>query len=332
MQQISEVAPALYRIRQTMGRKGSLFTVNVFVIAGEEGLVFDGGYGQKKEQDRLVEHIQSIEKSDNQWKIQKCLASHSHWDHFSGFDYLQKTLGFEILATLKQTRMISSKQNYRRSIWADSLLLKSNQSIYFEAFKRLRKRITREFFMAMTHVRFVSGPLSIIDENTSFTINGNTWQMIPVPGHCNDHIVLYDEQNGILLGGDLVLKKITTWLGPPRSNLADYIESLERIKALPHLRIIFPAHGGAIQDPISRIQAAIDHRKKRTNTVIERVAETGNQGISFERLFQTFYPEKASYLKNKLASGWIAVTLEHLVENNQITIVKNGKQVLFKHI
>ncbi len=328
MQALKEVTTNLFMARQTIGKGQNKFSVNVYVIAGKNGLVFDGGYGDRKVQDSLVKNIKAI---SNNGTITRALPSHSHWDHFSGLNHLQKKLGLKILATQKQAKVIGSKKEFKKSLWADSVLLNQNGSIIRRPFKRLKKCVTDALFLILLNVRFVSGEIKILDENTTFKINDETWQMIPVPGHCADDIVLYNESRGILLGGDIVLNKITTWLGPPRSNLSDYISSLEHLKALPHLKTIFPAHGGPITEPVQRIQAAIDHRKKRTDILYQMILDTGKKGISFETLFLNFYSE-VSFFRKRLLSGWIGVTLEYLVEKQKVYVKKNGSQVLFNAI
>ncbi len=334
---VKEVAPNVFMITQTIGMGKSRFSVNVFVIAGENGFVFDSGYGGKMQGRALVRAIQKIineKKQHNEpCSIIRVVPSHGHWDHFSGLGYLQEHFGLHVCATRKQAEKIGSKKNFIKIFRVESPFVKVSESGILGLWHSLKKRIFKEIFMRLLKVRFVSGRIDILDENARLVINlgaGNsdTWEMIPLPGHCDDDIVLYNREKGILLGGDVVLRKVTAWLGPPRSNLSQYINSLETLKALPGLSLILPAHGSPIQDPVTRIQAAIDHRKKRTLDVFKMIADAGAEGVCYETIFRSYY-SNARGLQRNLLEGWICVTLDHLIEKGDIRILTQGPQAIF---
>jgi hydroxyacylglutathione hydrolase len=69
------------------------------------------------------------------------------------------------------------------------------------------------------------------------------FRVIHTPGHASGHCCFYKAK--ILLSGDIDL--ISPWLGNTSCNLADYLNSLERLKTMK-IKILLPSHG----HPVSR--------------------------------------------------------------------------------
>lgn len=327
-----EAAPGIFRITQTMGWQQIRSSVNVYVIPGRNGLVFDSGYGNSRSLARLGRGIADISAQmtarGKDGTVTRALASHGHWDHFSGLWFLQQGLGLEILATARQAGKIESKAGYRHYFWEEREMLNRPAPSFLRPAYGLRNRLVNSLLMRLCRIGFVPGPVTVVDENAILTINGETWEIIPVPGHCDDDIVLFNRDRGILLAGDLVLRRITTWLGPPKSDLGDYMTSLERLSRLPGLRLILPAHGSPVTDPYDRLRNAITHRRRRTDQVRRLIADSGIRGLSFGALYDRLYPGKR--LQRPLLGGWITVTLKYLLDKGEIIHLPDGRGVSFK--
>lgn len=331
MQSIKEVAPNIFMVTHTIKIKQLKSSVNVFVLAGQDGLVFDAGVGSWRTRTPLMDQIEKIcrlkESTGEACSITRAIPSHGHWDHFSGLYHLQKKLGLKILATEKQIKTIGSKQGFKDSIRERDYLPRS--SAPKERWYSILEDLVNELFVKIARINFVTGPIDIVDENTELTVNKQIWQLILVPGHSDDDIALYNEQKGILLGGDIVLRKITTWLGPPKSDLRLYIQSLERLRQLPNLKLILPAHGSPITNPAERISAAIRHRHQRTQDLLSLVMRSGKKGISQGEIFHKFYP-RPPFFGRSLLEGWILVTLVYLMEEGKIITQKRDAKTVFR--
>jgi glyoxylase-like metal-dependent hydrolase (beta-lactamase superfamily II) len=118
-----EVAPGIFRIGLRRRNRIAPFSVSVYVIAGEDGLVFDGGLGGRKAGRFLHREIRSIEATmaarGIPCSITRVLPSHGHWDHFSGVAYMKKHLGLTVLSTPKMFESMGSRSNYRESFWKE---------------------------------------------------------------------------------------------------------------------------------------------------------------------------------------------------------------------
>lgn len=321
---MKEITPNIFVIQQAIGSRKYKFPVNMFVIAGVNGIVFDSGYGTKKCMAHISSSINEISKLMEDrgmaCSINNAMTSHGHWDHFSGLRNLQKNCGLQILATQKQLPKIASKTKYLESISA----VGSTDSLLYNFCTRILNRL----HIPLLSIQFVSNQVKIINENDTLTVDDHIWQILHLPGHDNDDICLYNEDQGILLAGDLILRSVTTWLGPPKSDLDAYIKSLASLLKLPHLKLILPAHGSPIEKPRERIEEAIDHRRKRTEQVLDLVLEAGNKGIVFEDLFRRFYP-RAKFYQRRVLSGWILVTLQYLIRKGAVHCENNTSPPIY---
>lgn len=94
----------------------------------------------------------------------------------------------------------------------------------------------------------------------------HTLQVIYTPGHAANHVCLLLQEDGLLFTGDHVLNGSTTVIDPPDGNMADYMDSLDRLseacKAY-QVRHILPAHGHVMDDALGAIAHLKAHRLKR---------------------------------------------------------------------
>lgn len=94
-------------------------------------------------------------------------------------------------------------------------------------------------------------------------------QVLFTPGHSVDSVCYYLEDDGVLFTGDTILGASTTTI----IELRQYMQTLERLKALPNLKIICPGHGPIIYDPYDVIHDYIRRRLVREQEIIDMLAE-----------------------------------------------------------
>ena len=99
----------------------------------------------------------------------------------------------------------------------------------------------------------------------------HTLQVVHTPGHAANHLCLLLVEDGLLFSGDHILNGSTTVIDPPDGNMADYLDSLDRLDALcaeHDVDFIAPAHGyvlGEARAAIARLKA---HRLAREAKVL----------------------------------------------------------------
>ena len=134
--------------------------------------------------------------------------------------------------------------------------------------------------------------------------------VIEVPGHTRDHLAFHWVDAGALFVGDLLLGKgSTTWIGEYPGCVADYLESLEKVRAVSP-RVVYPAHGPPITDSASALDRFRRHREERIQEVDE--ARRLNPEASAEDLARVIYGGELPERLVKAARMSVEVTLFHL--------------------
>ena len=109
----------------------------------------------------------------------------------------------------------------------------------------------------------------------------HTLQVLHTPGHAANHLCLVLEEDGLLFSGDHILNGSTTVVDPPDGNMADYIDSLDRLtQACTEYQITFilPAHGHVLGQAAQAIAQLKAHRLQREAKVLAamRAAPAGS--------------------------------------------------------
>jgi glyoxylase-like metal-dependent hydrolase (beta-lactamase superfamily II) len=331
---MKEVFPDIFWIKESGAFKAMKPPVNIYVIAGgRDSLIYDAGYGDKKTIKKVINDIKNITEiykaRNKEFKIASILPSHSHPDHISGLKLLRANLGIKIILTNQIAEIIQSKKSYSSSFDPDTL-----EDLFIK--RRFWGKIKSKFldfiwwiiYRRVYGMKFLNDPEEIIDNECEITINNEVWKIFSSPGHSNDHISLYNEKKGVLLSGDNVIDNITTWLGPPKSDIEEYIRTIEFLTLLPNLNLILSAHGRPIKNPKKRLQDILNHRNQRTHQVLMLVKNHANDGITPSEIIRELYP-KGGKMIQEIARGWVCLTLKILEQKKLIYRIINKKSVKF---
>lgn len=99
----------------------------------------------------------------------------------------------------------------------------------------------------------------------------HTLQVIHTPGHAANHLCLLLVEDALLFSGDHILNGSTTVIDPPDGNMADYLDSLDRLDAVCEehgVEFILPAHGYVLGQARSAIAKLKAHRLAREAKVL----------------------------------------------------------------
>lgn len=318
---MKEVYPGIFLIEQKGILKSLKPPVNVYVITGPDGLVFDAGYGSRSSIKQFSRELKKINKlcleRGVENNITKILLSHAHADHYSGLKPLRKKHGFKIILTEQMASIIKSRSAYAKSFSME----KPKSSGIFSAIKKffvgIKKFIEITIYVRYWGVAFVKDPDVVINKNSVISINNEDWEIFPSPGHADDHITLYNEEKGIFFSGDNVLRSVNVWLGPPRSDIDDYEKTISEFMALKNLQLILPGHGNPITDPYVRLDEILRWRKKRTSDVKGFVEDNGGIPFTIDEILRTLYPAQGK-MKREFARGWVELTIENFMKKGFI--------------
>ena len=143
------------------------------------------------------------------------------------------------------------------------------------------------------------------------------------PGHARGHLCFYDERTGALITGDNIVGLGSVLINPPEGNMRDYLASLERLRALPHLTVLFGAHGPAIGNPRAKIEEYIAHRLEREANILAAVRAGAAEPREIVALVYTDVRKEA----HQMAERAVLAHLEKLEADNLVSRRRDGSYV-----
>lgn len=131
-----------------------------------------------------------------------------------------------------------------------------------------------------------------IDDGAVIETEGATLRAVFTPGHAEDHLCYWLDEERALFTGDVVLGAGTTVIPEHGGDLADYMDSLRRLLALEPA-VIYPAHGPAIRDAGKKIREYIAHRELREAQIVALLRE----GVSdVKQMVKRMYADVPEFL------------------------------------
>jgi glyoxylase-like metal-dependent hydrolase (beta-lactamase superfamily II)/8-oxo-dGTP pyrophosphatase MutT (NUDIX family) len=150
-------------------------------------------------------------------------------------------------------------------------------------------------------------------------------RVLHTPGHARGHLCLYEERTGTLISGDNVVGLGSVLIDPPEGNMRDYLHSLNRMRALQNLSVIFGGHGQAIANPYEKLDEYIAHRLDREQKILQAV----HDGAATPKEIVTRVYTDVSPKAHAMAERAVLAHLEKLAEDG---LVRKTSVGLFKPI
>lgn len=122
----------------------------------------------------------------------------------------------------------------------------------------------------------VGEDLVAADAGTVVATEGATLRAIHTPGHAEDHLCWWLEEERAMFTGDVVLGAGTTVIPEHGGDLLDYMNSLRHLLALEPA-VLYPAHGPVIRDAGAKIRDYIAHRELREQQIVDQLVAGVNR-------------------------------------------------------
>jgi len=151
-------------------------------------------------------------------------------------------------------------------------------------------------------------------EGDIVTIGGRAWRCISGYGHAPEHISLYCEELNVLLGGDMMLPRISTnvsvYAGEPESNpLRLFLESIRRFKELPADVLGLPAHGKPFTGVHRRVEQLEEHHRDHLAELMEAC---GARALSAAEAMPVLFKRPLDLHQTTFAMGETVAHLHYL--------------------
>lgn len=175
----------------------------MFTTVIYDGVAIDPG--SPKMRKSLAQHLRR-----GKLNITKIVATHAHEEHVGNLNWLSETVGAPIYVS----------------------------------------ELTARFLMPFKKLPFVRAAIIGQPPNlkepyellgTTLTSHSATLELIPTPGHCDDHVALYDRKEKLLLAGDAFMGSYFATPNPDVDS-RKWLSSLERLMGLD-IEILVEGHG-----------------------------------------------------------------------------------------
>ncbi len=290
-----EVTPNVHVVRVQMKPYSGVYSPNVYLVANRgQGIMIDSGFPNEESSRERLDYLKGL----GEIRLDYIVLTHHHIDHSGGAHRLREATGARIAMHPLEAQLLH------------------------EAAERVSAEDSPEERRLRREAAKVTADLTVGDGD-ALPAGSLTLRVVHTPGHSAGHICLFLEEERVLFSGDNVLGIGTTAIAPPPSgDMAQYLDSLRRMKALD-AALICPGHGPIVRQPNRKIQELIDHRRERDEQVLLLISQ-GKDRLS--ALVREVYPELSPHLE-RMARGQILSHLYKLQQEGKVVMREEGDEV-----
>lgn len=170
-------------------------------------IIIDPGAYEKEERAAIDDYLET-----NGLRLERVLLTHAHIDHILGNRYFYEKYG-----VLPESHALEVEQLRAADVYCDRYGFPPPNSPI---------------------------PEKLLAEGDSFKIGNAEFQIIFAPGHSPGHVVFYNPEDRLLIGGDVLFRESIGRTDLPGGHHATLLNSIrERIFTLPDDTIVVPGHG-----------------------------------------------------------------------------------------
>ncbi len=210
--------------------------------------------------------------------ILRVIVTHMHPDHIGLADFICKRWNAPLWISATDynvARLLTSKTSSDSGaggdMAADFLVMHGVTNAEVIAEIRSRNSYYADMVPAVpdTYVRMMDGD--------TVMIGGHAWRCISGYGHAPEHIALYCADLNLLIGGDMMLPRISTNVSvhagePDANSLRLFLDSIAKFNALPADALGLPSHGKPFTGIHRRVEQLQEHHRDRLAELMEGCA------------------------------------------------------------
>jgi glyoxylase-like metal-dependent hydrolase (beta-lactamase superfamily II) len=311
-------------------------TVNAYLLKGEPVALVDPG-------PQTDEAFQALMGGLNEHKtrledIELVLLTHQHEDHVGMAQAVAQASGAAIAGVPKLARLM---RDYDASMDLEDRFIKATM---------LRHGVDAQAAAALERTfrgfrRFVRSAeiTRVVDEGSRVTAGGRELAVLRAPGHSPTDTLFFSEVDGVLLGGDHLLERISSnpiahWpiddrkpedssAAPDRRRaLIEYIASVRRTSEL-NVSLVLPGHGRPFSDHRGIIERRIAMHERRAGTILGAM----NGAVSAAELGRRLWRD-VSGTEAYLVLSEVLGHLDLLEESGKVRGLEDGGLVFWERI
>lgn len=264
--------------------------VNVYLVKGDVLTLFDTGVKTKESKEALSYKLSELGLKIKD--IEQVILTHHHPDHAGALSFFEQDVP-----------VYGHQNNQRWLDWNDEFIQIHNQ--FFLDYAQnygVAEELREKFIDYRDEMQFFS-----TRKLAGFLAEGDSlpglpgWTAIETLGHAQSHVSFYREKDGVLIGGDHLLAKISPnpIMEPPflpggerPRPLLQHNESLKKLLELP-ISIVYTGHGAEVEDVNELIDFRMTRQHNRAMQVKKMLEEQPLTAFEIcQRLFPKVYRQE----------------------------------------
>ncbi|MCZ2260144.1 MBL fold metallo-hydrolase [Sporosarcina sp. G11-34] len=238
--------------------------VNSFLIKGDALSLVDAGPKTPEAYEALKYGLKEAGYTFND--IEQVILTHHHPDHMGWIDAFDNA---EVLGHAYNNFWLKRDEaffNYHDQFYLDRLIEEGVPEKYLGWVKKMKRSVDL----------MGERPLDRIITEGDALPGHHGWTVLETLGHAQSHVVFWNEQTRAMIGGDLVLEKVSSnpLIEPPINpsddrprSLLQYNESLKRILEMP-VDVIYGGHGEEVRNAHPLIEKRLVKQQERAMKVL----------------------------------------------------------------
>ncbi len=304
--ELIEVFPSIFWLRLEL--PFALNHINVYLIREQNGyLLIDTGFNNADTQEIWEKVLTKLEAPLN-----RLFITHFHPDHLGLAHWLQSKTNADLFMSLGEFLTAHALFNATSSHAPADILA---QLIAHGLTKKWQEKFTQTGNLYRESVPHLPLYYERVREGDLFAINQENWQVLSGFGHSPEHLMLFHAEKNILIGGDMLLPRISTNVPvypatPLADSLGDFLGSLQKLsEVINEKTLILPSHGMPFYGGLTRIKALFAHHEERLAVLQEACEKPQCAANLLEILFGR---EMSDVRQTLFAMGEAIAHLNHL--------------------
>ena len=270
-----------------------LGAINSYVVLPPEGsrhgvTLIDTGMRMNESFDALRRGFKEFGIALEQ--IERILVTHAHGDHFGQARRLKELSGAQVFASAGEAERM-------RTAFSPAAMRSGHGAVWMRRFG-MPEEVVEAKAPSGAMPSDLSEPIEVdgvLAEGDRIELGEFTLEVVGTPGHCDDHVIFFERDLGLIFSGDHLLTDISPvpLLHVPqpgearRPSLIAFMHSLAKAEAL-HAEATHPAHGDVIWDHRKLIASYRLHHERRKLQIARRL---GRRVLSPYELGAEIFPK-----------------------------------------
>ena len=248
--------------------------------------------------------------------ISRIIGTHFHPDHVGLAGWLQGRTGAEFW--MSQIEWLSARSTYLDTESSDSPEMQDfyRRAGFAETDIATYRDLGNDYRGLVTPIPVT---YSRITKETEFRIGDRLWRPIFGSGHSPDHVTLHCERDRLLLGGDMLLPRITPiiavwWQEPDGNPLSDYLAFLGTLGNVADDVLVLPSHNRPYREIRTRITDLGRHHAMR----LELTCTACNEPARASEVMRVLFPRELDAFQARFAIGETIAHINKLLWSGEL--------------